>query len=104
MRKKSHSLQELKDTTVKLHIFQRQQFHYTSRSGHIQVLQRSRKFTLALLFYKIKEGKLHAEKNNSQFPPDTGFLCNNTSMKNAIVVIAYVTSISDDNPTASTHV
>jgi len=86
--KKPHSLQELKDTNVKLHIFQRQQFHYTSRSGHIQVLQRSRKLTFARLFHKIKEGKLHAEKNNFQFPLDTGFLCNNTSMTNARVVIA----------------
>ena len=91
--KKSHSL----------HIFQRQQFHYTSRSGHIQVLHRSRKLTLAHLIHKIKEGKLQTKKNNSKFPVDTGFLCNNTSMTNAIVVIAYVTSTSDDNPRASTH-
>jgi hypothetical protein len=63
---------------------------YTSRSGHIQILHRSKKLTLARLFHKIKEGKLQAKKNNSKFPVDTGFLSNNTSMATAILVIAYM--------------
>jgi hypothetical protein len=86
--KKSHSLQELKDniardtayiskTTVPLHI----------KIWALQVLHRSKKLTLARLFHKIKEGKLQAKKNNSKLPVDTGFLCNNTSITTAILVI-----------------
>lgn len=106
MRKKALSLQELKDTiaresayisktTVPLHI---------KIWAHIQAHHRNRKLTLAHLFHKIKEGKLQAKKNNSKFPVDTGFLCNNTSMANATVVIVYVTSTFDDNPRALTHI